>query len=245
VSLEFLSVDRADNGAVARSPIERALCRAGARIEVRDGWNVAADFGSVDEELRTCRESAGLAESSHLRKLELQGPAEALAEIVASTTGGGALEPHRALRAEGAWWCPVHPERVLVLCSSGAVEELRDGLERAAAEHERSSLVEVTTGLAAFTVVGPAAREVLARLSALDTRPASLAEQAFAPVSVARVPAMVLREEGDRFLYLFGSAYAIYGWTALTDAGRALGASIVGADALERLGTATVEAAGA
>jgi heterotetrameric sarcosine oxidase gamma subunit len=245
VTLEFLSVDQAADGAVARSPIERALRRAGARLELRDGWNVAADFGSVDDELRACLEAAGLAESSHLRKLELQGPADALAEIVGGATGGGALEAHRALLAHDAWWCPVHPERVLVLCPSGVVEEVRDALERAAAEHERTSLVEVTTGMAAFTVVGPLAREVLARLSALDTRPGSLGEQAFAPVSVGRVPAMVLRENGDRFLVLFGSAYADYQWTALTDAGLALGASIVGADALERLAAVAVEAGGA
>lgn len=245
MTLEFLCVDQAAHGAVARSPIERALRRAGARLDLRDGWNVAVDYGSVDDEVRACLETAGVAESSHLRKLELQGPAEALVEVVAGATDGGTLEPHRALLAAGAWWCPVHPERVLVLCASGVVEELRDALERAAAGHERTSLVEVTTGMAAFTVVGPAAREVLARLSALDTRPASLGEQAFAPVSVGRVPAMVLRENGDRFLVLFGSAYADYQWTALTDAGLALGASIVGDDALERLAAVAVEARGA
>ena len=58
MTLEFLSVDQAADGAVARSPIERALRRAGARLELRDGWNVAADYGSVDDELRACLEAA-------------------------------------------------------------------------------------------------------------------------------------------------------------------------------------------
>jgi sarcosine oxidase subunit gamma len=154
-------------------------------------------------------------------KLELQGPRAALAELVP-----GELELGRALRADGAWWCPVHPERVLVLCPPARTAELRDTLAPA------PSLVELTTALAAFTIVGPAAREIIARLSALDTRPQSFGEQGFAPVSVGRVPAMVLREHGDRFLVLFGSAYADYMWTALTDAGLALGASVVGAAAL-------------
>jgi len=125
----------------------------------------------------------------------------------------------------------VHPERILVLCPLGRCADLRDDLSSA-------SLVELTTALAAFTVVGPAAREILARLSALDTRPQSFAEQGFAPVSVGRVPAMVLRENGDRFLVLFGSAYADYMWTALTDAGFALGASLVGNAALESIAEA-------
>jgi heterotetrameric sarcosine oxidase gamma subunit len=233
VTLEFLSVDTARDGAVARSSVERALLSGGARMEVRDGWAVAADFGSVDAELRACAAAAGIAESSAMGKLELQGPAAALADIAPAD-----LEPGRATRAGGAWWCTVHPERLLVLCPPAATAELRDGLEAAVAAAERTSLVELTTGLAAFTVIGPAAREILARLSALDLRPASFAERGFAPVSVGRVPAMVLRENGDRFLVLFGSAYAEYMWTALTDAGFALGASLVGADALERLGVA-------
>ena len=244
MTLEFLSPDRAraEKGfePVARSAVERALRQAGARLEVRDGWSVAADFGSVEEEQRACIRSAGIAECSHLGKLELQAPADALAGLAPAD-----MAPGRALRSSGNWWCPVHPERLLVLCPPGATADLREVLERAAAERESTSLVEMTTALAAFTVIGPAAREILARLSALDTRPASFPERGFAPVSVARVPAMVLREGGDRFLVLFGSAYAHYVWTALTDAGRGLGAMLVGADALERRAVAAVEAGGA
>lgn len=233
MTLEFLSPDRAraEKGfePVARSAVERALREAGARLEVRDGWSVAADFGSVEAELRVCTQAAGIAECSHLGKLELQGPADALAQVAPAE-----IAPGRALRSSGNWWCPVHPERLLVLCPPGATANLREGLERAAAERECASLVDMTTALAAFTAIGPAARETLARLSALDTRPASFPERGFAPVSVARVPAMVLRESGERFLLLFGSAYAEYVWTALTDAGLALGAALVGVDALER-----------
>jgi sarcosine oxidase, subunit gamma len=245
VTLEFLSIDaaRAENGfePLGRSPLERTQRAAGARMEVRDGWRVAADYGSVEDEQRACAEAAGIAESSQLGKLELQGPPAALADVVAGATGGGGLAPGRALVAAGARWCPIHPGRVLVLCSPGMTAELRDELERAVAKLDRTSIVEVTTGLAAFTVIGPAAREVLARLTALDLRPSSLPEQGFAPGSVARVPAMVLREGGDRFLVLFGSAYAEYEWTALTDAGLALDGRLVGADALEQ----AVDVAGA
>ncbi len=237
MTLEFLSPDRArvqmGFEPVARSAVERALREAGARLEVRDGWSVAADFGSIDAELRACKEAAGIAECSYLSKLELQGPGDALAQVMPA-----GIEPGRSLRSGGAWWCPIHPERLLVLCPASATDTMRERLERDVADRAGTSLVEVTTGLAAFTVTGPASREILARLSALDTRPASFPERGFAPVSVARIPAMVLREGGDRFLVLFGSAYADYVWTALTDAGRALGASLVGADALERLAEA-------
>jgi hypothetical protein len=81
-------------------------------------------------------------------------------------------------------------------------------------------------------VVGPLAREAFARATALDMRPARFAERGFAPVSVARTPGMVLREQGDRFLHLFGSGYAQYNWTVFVDAAQGLGGRAVGLDAL-------------
>jgi hypothetical protein len=63
-------------------------------------------------------------------------------------------------------------------------------------------------------------------------RPPRFAERAFAPVSVARTPGMVLREGGDRFLHLFGSGYAQYIWTVFVDAAESLGGRAVGLQAL-------------
>jgi hypothetical protein len=42
MSFEFLTPAAAD--AVARSPMERQAAKAGARFEVRDGWNVAVAY---------------------------------------------------------------------------------------------------------------------------------------------------------------------------------------------------------
>ena len=67
----------------------------------------------------------------------------------------------------------------------------------------------------------PLARETFARATALDLRPDRFADGAFAPVSVARTPGMVLREGGDRFLHLFGAGYAHYTWTVFIDAAEA------------------------
>ena len=42
MSFEFLSVAASD--AVARSPMERQARAAGARFELRDGWNIALSY---------------------------------------------------------------------------------------------------------------------------------------------------------------------------------------------------------
>jgi sarcosine oxidase subunit gamma len=218
MSLEFLSPDLALDGGprpVARSPIEPCLRAAGAHFEVRDGWSVATRVGSPEADLEACRAGAGVGDRSALGKLELQGTLPL--ELVLGT----------ATPAEDAWWCPLTPERALLLSPPHATGGWRRRLER---ELLDGQVVDVTTAFAALTVIGPAAREVLARLTALDLRPQRLPEGGLKPGSVARVPGMVLRERGDRFLILFGAAHAEYLWTVVADAG----ATPVGEEALAR-----------
>jgi len=67
-ALEFLSVSAATEGAVARSSMERAQREAGARFEERDGWLVPAAIPGEEE----CRGTVGVADLSHLSKLEVR-----------------------------------------------------------------------------------------------------------------------------------------------------------------------------
>jgi glycine cleavage system aminomethyltransferase T len=95
--LDFLTPVARDDSAIARSPMERKAQAAGARFEVRNGWNVAVDYGTG---------SAGApvawADISHLRKLELQG------DDVPGELG-------EAKREGDAWICQLTPTRALLL----------------------------------------------------------------------------------------------------------------------------------
>jgi heterotetrameric sarcosine oxidase gamma subunit len=236
VTLEFLQPDR---GApeLGFEPVPASVLlpqarEAGARIEVREGWRVAADYGSVERELEACRATAGFGDSSWLGKIELQGPADDLS-AVAAAAGGEGIELGRASSAADAWWCPFSGRRLLAVCDPGRTPALRESLEDAAAQRP-VSVIDLTCALAAVTIVGPQAPELLARLTALDLRPDHTPECSFRPGSVARIPAMVIRERRDRYVLLFGSAYAQYMSAQLTDAAEPLGAYVVGADALAR-----------
>lgn len=234
---EFLAADAAialdGEIPVARSPIEWAHRRAGARFATRAGWRAVADYGANGAEADACRDAVGVADASFLGKLELQGDPEDVAAIVAELAGGARLSPGRAAGADGTWWCPISPGRVLAITPPEATGTVRDALE---AEADRRpgwvSVLELTTSLCSNVVVGPQARECFARATALDLRPQRFAEAAFAPVSVARVPGMILRERGDRFLHMFGAGYADYVWTVFTDATEGLGGRAVGSEAL-------------
>jgi sarcosine oxidase subunit gamma len=219
VSFEFLAVDAAGPGPVARSPMERLARAAGARFELRDGWNVAVAFAPEDDE-----PAVAWTDMSHLGKLELQGSPDHVAAAAECT-----LELGRAGRAGDTWWCPVAPGRVLAVCPTAETASLRGRLEETAA-----SVVEVTTSYAALAISGPLARELFARFCALDLRPQVMPVGAFRPGSVARTPGMVLREAEDRYLALFGAALGEYVWTVVADAGGHLGGRPVGVDALRR-----------
>jgi glycine cleavage system aminomethyltransferase T len=236
---EFLAPDAAlpANGRepALRSPIEWTHRAAGAELGARAGWRVVSTYGALAQEVAACRSTVGVADLSHIGKLELQGTPADVAGVVAELAGGAALEPGRATLDDGTWWCPISAGRVLALTQPEATAAVRERLEGAAAAAERfASVIEVTTAFGSNAVVGPLAREAFARTTALDLRPSEFAEAAFAPVSVARTPGMVLREHGDRFLHLFGAGYADYTWTVFVDAARHLGGRAVGSEALAR-----------
>ena len=187
MSFEFLAPSES---ALARSPMEREARAAGARVEQRDGWNVAVAFEGEEPERDRRESTVGFADRSHLGKIEIQAAAPDLAQIVAGAAGGATLELGSATQASGAWWCPYTAQRALVLCEPAGVTALRERLEGEAANVAGpASVIDVTTAFAALTVVGPLAGELFARFSAIDLRLAVMPLHGFRPVSVARTPA--------------------------------------------------------
>jgi glycine cleavage system aminomethyltransferase T len=236
MNLDFLSAGTAAaDGAVARSPMEGPARAAGAEVETRDGWCVAARYRGVgpEAEAATARRTAGWADVSHLGKLELQGPPDELDRVAAEC--GAELRLSEAVRTGEAWWCRLTTTRALVVCEARATEALRTQLTDVTGAAERVSLADVTTNFAAMTLVGPLAREVFARFCALDLRPAVTPVRALRPGSIGRQPGILVCEAEDRYLFLFGWATAEYMWSVVADAGEHLGGRPIGVDALSEL----------
>jgi glycine cleavage system aminomethyltransferase T len=133
----------------------------------------------------------GFADRSLIRKTLVRGPARGLGSAVRAQ--------------DGAWWCPITPQRTLVLDGQG------DGLD-------------LTCAYAAIELAGPRTDDVIARFCALDVRAASLPVGGFRPGSVARTPGFVLRTGETTLLLLVGWALGAYLWTVVADAAQALDA---------------------
>jgi sarcosine oxidase gamma subunit len=237
MSFEFLMTDAAVAGdtfkPIARTPMESKASAAGARFEVRDGWNLAVGYGVPERESKAIANTAGWADVSHLGKIELQAQQDDLRAIVAACAGGAELSLGEATRADSSWWCPLTHQRAIVICEPSRLPALREVLADAAAQAPNpTSVIDVSTVFAAMTVLGPLSREVFARFSALDLRPMVTPVAGLRPGSIARQPGILIREDDDRFLFLFGWGTGEYIWTVVSDAGVSLGGAPVGVDML-------------
>ena len=242
MSLQFLSADQAQQqGAftpLLQSNIEAELVAAGAQIEERDGWRVAANYGDTIAEKKACAESVGIAELSSLGITELLGTPSVI-EAITSEVAGTAAKLGEAVFAGGAWWCTVKPDRVLALTDAADTAGLRGRLEAAAASrNELVSVTDLTSTLTTFSYSGPLARDTFARITALDLREREFPLRGFLPGSIGRVPGLLLRQGQDSFLHTFGAASAQYMWESVIDAAEELGGRAVGIDALGPLGGA-------
>jgi glycine cleavage system aminomethyltransferase T len=149
-ALDFLSPDRAkaDLGfsPVLKSPLERAQREHGASFETRDGWLVPVSFPGEADRLQT----AGLADLSHLGKIEVRGAGKPLGD------------------GEAVAWYQIRPDLALVLC------EYRDAfLLRSTLARRFPFVLDQTGAYGILALVGPEATSVLRRLTHLHELPAS------------------------------------------------------------------------
>jgi glycine cleavage system aminomethyltransferase T len=221
-TLGFLTVDQA---APACSPMAAGAGRAGAVFSLVDGWETAVHFGDPGEERRRMLETVAFVDRTALRKWELHEPSD-------STMGMATRQP------DGGWRCPVTPDRALYLDGAGATPAgaRKSSPARMLAGPEEA--LDLTCAYAALSLVGPGARELLARFSALDVRERSLPVGGFRPGSIARTPGYLLCAADDELLLLVGWALGEYLYDVVADAAGALGGGPAGIDAYREHGNA-------
>jgi glycine cleavage system aminomethyltransferase T len=158
-SLAFLSPDlaRETRGLrpLLKSSMERRQREAGATFAERDGWLLPIETPGEARHL----ERVGIADLSHLGKLEVRGNGKRVSD-------------------EGVVWYQVTAERALVLCSYTQTAGLRDRLGR-----RFRLVIDQTAAFAVIALVGPEAPAVLRRLTHLSHFPAS-GELAHVPAHV-------------------------------------------------------------
>jgi glycine cleavage system aminomethyltransferase T len=216
-----------------RSPLEDVLRRAGAVMTHRDGWRVAAHFGSPGGELAVCARGVGLVDRSELGKLELRGYPEAIDQVLCQLTDRQ-LEPGEVLSGEGVDWCLASPDRLFALCEPDVYFDLSERLHDAARRAPGVLLTDETEELAALALLGPAAPSLIAALGAWNLETIALPRPSFAALMLEGLPAFLLEQSSARSLLLVETDYAGRLWDLLERVGQRFGLSCVGCEAADR-----------
>jgi heterotetrameric sarcosine oxidase gamma subunit len=215
-------------------PLADWLRHAGAVSVVRDGRPVAVHYGSVATELAVCAKGVGLAFRSDLETLGLSGHPAWLDHVLGKALGVRIPAAGSATAMAGALCCRVDAEHAVVVAPPSAAARWRRIAREAIVVGNPITLADRSADLTALTLVGPRARKLLAA-AGLDV---DLAPGAVRTSALAGVPAVLVREQGKRFLLVVDGGGAEAAWRALVDAGAPLGLALVGFEALARLAAA-------
>jgi sarcosine oxidase subunit gamma len=231
-----------------RSFLYRKLAEAGAVFEALERAAVARHFGDPAGEAAAARR-LGLADLSPLARTGFKG-----AGTPEWLAGQGVTVPEASNRAArqagGGLAARLAPSELLILgaIGDGAGGQLCETLEAAWAAETlppatpRGFPLPRRDSHAWFLVAGAEAAVLFAKLCGVDLRPGKFEDLAIAQTSVARLSAIVIRDDigaqGDGQLayhLLCDSASAAYLWDCLIDAMAEFDGGPVGLDALRSL----------
>jgi sarcosine oxidase subunit alpha len=229
-------------GALAGRPIEpskRSSIHArhealGARIEWAGDWRRAYDYGDPDGEALAVHLSAGLIDVSTLGKLLVRGPDAAefldrlypnrLSTLKPGRVRYGVLTSDAGRIMDDGTIGRLDDETFYVTTTSSGAGAVEQWFSWWLADWKlRVQLTDITQALSAVNLAGPRAREILTRLTDLDTSPEAFTYLDAKQGRVAGVTSLILRigfvgELG--YEIHFPSVYGEHVWDAILDAGQ-------------------------
>ena len=233
---------------MANSPIKLSPITARpATTTEHDGWRLAERFSTVETEAAAIRTAVGLADLSAWGKILIQGRGANAAikaalgdcpTIVGEAIAVGAASKRVHLHGTGLLACLTREDWYLVTPIGGEEDALEKINAAIAASGVFAHATDLTHGKGAILLAGPHAARVLPKVCALDFHPAGFPNRHAAQSSVAKVQAIILRDDVSGLL-----AYQIHVsrseadsvWGALFDAAGEFGAQPVGYSALTGL----------
>jgi heterotetrameric sarcosine oxidase gamma subunit len=219
------------------TPINAWAQNRGARFANHAGWRCANGYAALEAETVAARDRVALADLSSQGKLQVEG--EQAAGLIGAALGGA---PEKM---GGGWTAPsghvyrLRPDLFLVVTVPGG--ESATHAQLLAAQSGALGLVTVTDlthGLAALCLLGPASRAVLRKACALDLSPDAFPDLSARATSTARTRHVIVRRDLGALpaFTLFGApSLAAYVWDVLLEAGRSEGIVPIGLAAVYAL----------
>ena len=215
----------------------------GAIMEERDGWQMPARFGTVEEELRRLRSDAGLLDISPMTKLNIQGEHAAAFMSAACSDGQlpelGAVSQVTITAANQSFQVSLArlaDDDFLVLAAPNQAGPMSAALEAAA--EGCAHIFDLTPVLAGAQIIGPAAARLLSGVTEFNCSPRAFPDGSCAQTQAAEIHATLVRADlGDLPSYqlFFSRDFGEYMWETLLEAAMVYDAAPVGVDAFSAL----------
>lgn len=208
---------------LAVSAIHHKHMEMGATLEEIDGWKRPLRYTTLEDETQRIREGVGISDTSPVGKLNVQG--DGLRSLLRKAFPRGDvvenLHVQRRLIGRSSdrhelWLARLADDEMLLLTKSGGLSKVREYFTSNPVECVH--MVDVSSGLASVTVTGLMARELLGRMTELDTRDKAFPNMSCAQVKFAEIYSIVLRRDlGGMVGYelFFEREYGEYIWDTL------------------------------
>jgi glycine cleavage system aminomethyltransferase T len=217
---------------VREDALQTILRSRGAVMTERGGISVPANFGSAAGELSACVRGVGIADRRDLGKLVVTGP-EGTVPALARRYVGVQLAPGGVAATREGWWCADQTDRLLLLVAADLRARLHDTLSQAA-RPRAITVVDASQTLASLAVAGRQMHHLLALLGIVPPTGDLRSVAPYSAVQLAGIRVRLLLESDQRALLITDAAHADEVWQAAETAGRPLGLTLVGLEALER-----------
>jgi heterotetrameric sarcosine oxidase gamma subunit len=233
------------NGIYKLTPIHHWHEQHSARFVLESGWKRVESYGDADQEVSLVSTAAGICDVTPLTKIDFQG--KDTEAFLARNLPGSAIPKlgfHNRASLSGdekdgeLQVARLKTERFLVLGPPGVRDALVASFAQPAKDLECTHVTDLTSAFAAIRLVGPSSAAVLKKICPLDLDGGGLASGRCAQAPVARVGAVVMRDDlvgWTGYLILVSRDYGEYVWKSVLDAGEGLHIGCFGLTALSQV----------
>ena len=214
----------------------------GAVMVDADGWRLPLNYGDTAREAGWLRETVGICDVSPIGKVRVVGGDAALAVTTLASLPveeqvGLVVEADSPLEGGGKLLAAcLASDEYLILTPPGRARPAIAWMRSAPADCAHA--VDVTSGLCGVSLVGPATREVLSRVTEVDISSARLPDLRCVQSRFAEIQALLIRRDvNDIPIYQLyaGREFGEYLWEVLVDAAGEVGGGPVGTEAMSGL----------
>ena len=221
-----------------RTAMYQAQLALGAVMADADGWQLPLHYGDASREAAWLRETVGVSDVSPIGKLRVAGEdAAQMVNTLLPEAGelpiGSVGEADSPLERGGKLLAArLAPDEFMVLTPVGVTPLAVKGMQPGSL---CAHAIDVTSGLCAVAIAGPATLGMMSSITEIDTAPRSLPNLVCVQSRFADVQGMLLRRDvnGIAMYQLYaGREFGEYLWEALIEAAREVGGGPAGTEAL-------------